>query len=179
MWNLKKKSLVSGWRHQIQFSYNVSFIKMFCSFSQIFSFTHSQGKAPKVKWQTLPPQKHEIFKVYMTQHWFPDSHFAVSKWCIKSIYKCRWQSRKLQTRPMSARAPRLESAVCAPNENIRPGSDYSGSAGGQATWQSQHTARCVWSETLTDDWGCALTLCTSKQNYNVPTVKNCRRLRIE
>lgn len=152
---------------------------MICSFNQIFSNTHSQGKAPKVRSQTSTPQKHEILKVYMTQPRFPDSHFAVGKWCIKSIYICRWRSHKPLPRPTSARAPRLESTVCAPNENIRPGSDSSGSAGGQATWQSQHTARCVWSDTLTDEWGCALTLRTSKQNYNVPTVKNRRRLRIE
>lgn len=162
----------------IKLSY-VSFIKLVRSFTHGLTFTHSQGKAPNVEWQTSPPQNHEIFKVYMTQHWFPDSHFAASKWCIKSIYTCRWQSRNLQTRPMSAGAPRLESAVYAPNENIRPGSDSSGSAGGPATWQSSHTARCVWSETLTDGWGCVLTLCTSKQNYNVPTVKKRRRLRIE
>lgn len=46
-----------------QFRDNVGFLKMFCSFRQ--------SKAPNVKWKPAPPpppQKDEIFKVYMTQH---------------------------------------------------------------------------------------------------------------
>lgn len=107
----------------------------------------------------------------------------------KHIYICIWQSLgKLPPQPKNTRAPRLQSVcvcVCAPNENINPASHYSGSAVGQATWQSSHAPCRIWSvilySLLTADWGIVLTqsLWTSKQNYNVPTVRKRRGPGIE
>lgn len=78
--------------------------------------------------------------------------------------------------------------LCSEWKYQNPASHYSGSAVGQATWQSSHATCRIWgvrssflAPLLTTDWGNVLTqsLCTSKQNYNVPTVEKCRRLGIE
>lgn len=101
-----------------------------------------------IRRQISAPHKHQIFRVYMTQQWFHDNRCTSSKWRRKYIYICRWQTWKLPLQPINTSELKLESVICAPNENINPASHYSGSAVGQATWQSSHATCRIWSEIL-------------------------------
>lgn len=121
-----------------------------CFTYKIFPVVYSQTKLQTwvMWWRISAPLKHQILKVYMTQCWFHDSRYTKSKWRRKSFNICRWQTWKLPTWPINTSGPRSESVICAPNENINPASCYSGSAAGQATWQSSRATCSIWSEIL-------------------------------
>lgn len=128
----------------------------------------------------------KYLKVYMTQRWFHDICWAPSKWRGKCI--CLYMQMKdmetsfwANTLLHSVFRVSLMLQWRGRKNKIKNRGYYSGSSIGPATWQQDldwdprdpPLSATVWGNVLTQN------LCTSKQNYNVPTVEKWRRRRIE